>query len=437
MEAAEPVQWEPMQAPQAPPAPRNVQETGLDPVFLSTLVLKSMHGAGKCMLAVLSGRLRLPVGVLREVLTQLVADASAEVSWRGDTELELQYQLTATGRQRATDALARCVYTGPAPVPLQAWNQIVQRQSVRHPRASRPGASDLDAAFSDDMTPSAVRVMAGAALHAGRTMLLHGPSGSGKSTLARKLARLQQGVVAIPHAVLVDGHVILVHDAQLHHAPTPMQAHQMENARSADLRWTLCQRPVIHAGAELERGMLELRFDTQRGAWRAPLQLLANNGVLLLDDLGRQRIAAQELVARLATPTDSGHELLALEGGLVSLPFDAMLIYATHLPLPGLLDDAALRRAGYKIRLGALDEPAYRNLFRQQCRNLRIVFDDTAYQHMLTRLHSTGARPLLAGVPKELLVRLSDFAAFAGDAPRLTPAALEQAWASLYGEVAS
>lgn len=436
MEAAEPVQWEPYNAMPVPPAPKTVQETGLDPAFLAALVLKSMHGAGKCLLPVLSGRLRLPVTVLRELLSQLVAESAAEVAWRGETELDLQYQLTAAGRLRAADALARCAYAGPAPVPLAAWREQVQRQSVRHPRAQRPGAAELDAVFSDDVTPLPVRSMAGAALHAGRTIMLHGPSGSGKSTLARKLARLQQGVVAIPHAVLADGHVILVHDAQLHQAPTPLQLRSLDSARSTDLRWSLCQRPVVHAGAGLERSMLDLRHDPQLGVLRAPLQLLANNGVLVIDDLGRQRISAQELVARLSAPGESGQELLALEGGHVCLPFDAVLMFATHLPLPALLDDAAMRRAGYKIRLGALDEVAYRTLFRQQCRALRIVFDESVYQHMLAQWHQPGGRPLLVGTPRELLVRLSDFAAFAGEPPRLTAAAVEQAWTSLYGEAA-
>jgi len=52
-------------------------------------------------------------------------------------------------------------------------------------------------------------------------------------------------------------------------------------------------------------------------------------------------------------------------------------------------------------------------------------------EHLVTRLHRESGTPLLACYPQELLGRLSDFASLAGHEPRLSIAALEQAWNSV------
>jgi hypothetical protein len=57
--------------------------------------------------------------------------------------------------------------------------------------------------------------------------------------------------------------------------------------------------------------------------------------------------------------------------------------------------------------------------------------DEAVIDHLITRLHRTSGTPLLACYPHELLGRVLDFAGFAGTEPRLTIAALEQAWNSM------
>ncbi|UUZ51327.1 hypothetical protein LP420_18770 [Massilia sp. B-10] len=110
-----------------------------------------------------------------------------------------------------------------------------------------------------------MRDLVGAAMQSSRSMLLHGPSGSGKSLLARKLGLLQQGIVAVPYAILVSHDIVLVHDPLLHLAPAT-QSRQSEERRSSDSRWALCQRPLIQVGAELSAEMLDLRHDASAQA---------------------------------------------------------------------------------------------------------------------------------------------------------------------------
>jgi hypothetical protein len=114
------------------------------------------------------------------------------------------------------------------------------------------------------------------------------------------------------------------------------------------------------------------------------------------------------------------------------VPFDAAVVFATNLPPNQVFDDAFMRRIGYKVQVGALPEQAYRALVRRQCRLRGIDCDEAALEHLVTRLHGANGRALLAGYPHELLGHVADFASFAGVEPRLTVAALDQAWHSLF-----
>lgn len=417
--------------PLLPHPPRTVRDTGLEPALLSELAGKALLAAGKCHLSVLTGRLRLSINVLREVLDSLQRDQLVEVAWRGDSDIDVQYQLTGIGRQRAAEWLERSPYAGPAPVPLEAWRTQLQRQALHLPPVL---AADVASVFADDCLPPRIHELVGAAMHAGRSVCLYGPSGSGKSTLARKLGRLLQGVVAVPYAVAVGSAIIQLYDPAVHLAPAPAPG-RPTSARSGDSRWLLCQRPVVQLGAELDGAMLDLRHDRAGGCYLAPPQLKACHGLLIVDDLGRQRLPANALLNRLAQLLDSGTDQLALPGGhAFSVPCQAALAFVTNLAPQSLLDGAALRRIGYKVALGPLPEASYRSLLRQQCRARGIEADEAALAYLVGELHPGSGQPLLASLPREIVARVAEFAGFAGTVPSLSPATLDQAWSSMFAD---
>jgi hypothetical protein len=268
-------------------------------------------------------------------------------------------------------------------------------------------------------------------MYARRSLLLYGPSGSGKTQLATKLGRLLPGPIAVPYALIVGRQVIRLYDPALH--VTPPINRQQEERRSCDARWTMCQRPVVHVGAELGREMLDLRYDADEGVYHAPPHLQANNGMLVIDDVGRQRMPAAELLNRFIGPLDAGIDQLTLHGGQSeAVPFDAAVVFATNLVPAEILDDTALRRIGYKAEIGPWHPSAYRTLLRRQCRLRRIEYDEEAADHLIERLHVRAGRALLACYPSELLDRIADFAGFAGIEPRLAIATIEQAWRSMF-----
>ncbi|MHA4868940.1 ATP-binding protein [Duganella sp. PWIR1] len=413
-----------------PPQPKSVRDTGLPQQLIVELIAKALYLNGRSHLPVLTTRLHLSINVLREVLDFMVAEHVAEVAWRGESDIDVQYQLTGAGKQRAASWLERCSYTGPAPVRLEAWWAMVERQAAQAPL---PSADELAVEFSDDFLAPPVQRMLGAAMHAGRSMLLYGPSGSGKSVLARRLGTLLPGLVAVPHAVVVGQDIVQVYDPALHRAPMPRQVRQVPERRSNDPRWVLCQRPVVALDASLDADMLDLQLDAANGCYRAPPQLKANNGLLIVDDLGRQRMSAAELLNRFAQAQELEHSDLSLAGGYhFQAPCRMRLVFVTSLPPSSLLDDAALRRVGYKIPVGALNAANYRSLVRQQCLSTGVAFDEAALRYLLDELHAGAGLPLLACYPREIVGRVADFAGYMGEPARMSVAALDQAWISMF-----
>jgi len=423
-----------------PRQPRTVSDTGLDPRLLSALVLKTLHSTGRAPLPLLAGKLRLSISVLREMLNAMTVEQHVEVAWSGDSDIDVQYQLTPIGQRAALACLEACRYAGPAPVTLAAYRTMVERQSLRQPLLRQgvpqssgprgPVSAALAALLAEDGLDPGLRELLGAALHAQRPLLLHGPTGSGKTTLARKLARLLPGAVAVPYAILVGEHIVPFHDSLRHSAPLPL-GRQQEERRSCDARWAICQRPLVHVGAELDASMLTLHPDAESGVHHAPLQLQANNGILVLDDLGRGRAPVADVLAAWLGMLDGVPARLVASGHGETMPFDAMLVLVTNLAPSSVFDAAFLRRIAYRIGLGPLAEPSYRAVLRRACRLHGIDCDEAVIDHLVGCLHRTSGTPLLACYPHELLGRVLDFAGFAGTEPRLTIAALEQAWNSI------
>ena len=210
-------------------------------------------------------------------------------------------------------------------------------------------------------------------------------------------------------------------------------AQQAAERRSSDPRWVLCQRPVVALGADLEADMLDLQADGASGCYRAPPQLKANNGLLIVDDLERQRLPVALLLNRFVQAQERQCSQLSLTGGYhFSAPCRLRLVFATSAAPAALLDEAALRRVGYKIPVGALSVANYRTLLRQQCLSHGVVYDEAALRYLLNELHAGSALPLLACYPREIVGRIADFSGFLGETARLTVATLDQAWISMF-----
>ncbi|MDQ9168910.1 ATP-binding protein [Oxalobacteraceae bacterium R-40] len=412
--------------------PKSVQSTGIDRLLILELIAKCMFISGKINLSSLSSRLKLSINVLNEVLGFMVAEKMAEVVRRGASDVDVEYQLSTAGKQRAAEFMTSCRYVGPAPVTLEAYRRMVEKHSVRGTHVVQ---QDMASAFSDLNLNSTIRDQIGAAMNSGRPLFLYGPPGSGKTYIAEKLGRLMQGLVPVPYAITVENEIIQVFDPLVHHPVNIEPSHDSIDRQAYDGRWLLCERPVVLTGGELTLEMLELRYDYHTGFYQAPPHFKANNGIFIVDDLGRQQVKPKDLMNRWIVPLDRGCDYLTLHTGYKFVaPFDLSVIFSTNIHPAELADEAFMRRLGYKIHIGPLSEEEYRNVFRQHSYALGINYDEAAFRYLVDDLHAKNSRPLLACYPRDLLNQITDYARFYSEPRVMCPQALKRVWHTYFAQ---
>ena len=413
--------------PANPPVARTREDAGLPEHLMIELILRLLATHGVLRAVAIAARLGLSLQALEPTLQFLRAERLLEVPRRGSFDADVSYQLTESGRLRAADAFERCRYIGPAPVSLDDYLEQSALQGIRDIRVD---VQRLSGALGDAVVPESLRLSLGAALNSGRSIYLYGASGTGKTYLAERLVGAVDGAIRIPHAIHVHGEIIQLFDPLVHQRvlePTAVSA--LERSAGGDQRWVLVRRPVVTMGGELSLEMLELRIERHGGYYIAPPQMKANNGLLIIDDLGRQKVSVRELMNRWIVPLDRAVDYLSLGSGLkFEVPFDLRVIFSSNLAPDSVGDPAFLRRLSYKIHVGALDETGYREIFRQACDRARVLHSDTCADFLIRDLHRASGLPLYPAVPSDLVNKLVDRSAFLGEPVRIDDESLRWAW---------
>jgi predicted ATPase with chaperone activity len=416
---------------QLAPRPQSLAATGLSQSFVADLLSKQLHEGGTLSLHTLVKRLALSGKIIESVLNFMRKEARVEVLAGPNSEPGLQYRLTDRGRVNALDALGRSNYVGRAPVPLQAYSETVRAQSV-HERFITQSA--MRTAFEDIVLPADLVDRLGSSLNSGRPIFVYGPAGTGKSYIARKLARMFHDRVMIPYAISVNETVIEVFDPVAHEAIGLTDSRPEFSLEGGfDPRYVCCARPVVAAGGELTADMLEVQYDTATREIRAPLQLKANNGLFLIDDMGRQKVPPETIFNRWIIPMEEKLDYLSLGGGRhFSVPFDVVLIFSTNLHPLDLADEAFLRRIGYKIEFDYLTPDEYRAIWKVACQDYGILYDADVLEFALTELHQKESVRLLPCHPRDLLGIARDLTTYLDLPKRVTAEHLRWAWKNYF-----
>jgi hypothetical protein len=416
-----------------PYAPRTPEETGIPFLFLVELLTKVLFLRGQLRLAELVAHVRLTVSVIEALLTFMRAEKTCETVRRGTTgtDADLCYQLTELGRNRGSQYILQNAYAGPCPVTLEAYTAQVALQSVEGMQVTR---SDLDTEFADLVVNPKVLEQLGAAMNSGRAIFVHGPAGSGKTYLAERLRGLLKGAVLVPYAIMVDREVLPFYDSLVHELlPEEDAVPSLDRRAVPDARWVRVKRPAVLVGGELTMPMLDLQFDQGSRLYHAPTHLKANNGIFIIDDLGRQRCSAVELMNRWIVPMDRREDFLSLHTGYkFPVPFDMIIVFSSNFAPDQLADGAFLRRLGYKIHVGEVTVEQYEKIFRDVCARYGIAFDQASFQYLIEEHHTKEARPLLACYPRDLLAQVRDVARYYDREPKLNPGGLAWAWKNYF-----
>jgi predicted ATPase with chaperone activity len=416
------------------PRPTQLEDTGLSETFVADLVAKHLLDRGTLTIAELSSLLALAGSIVERILNFMRGEARIEVKPRAGHDQALSYALTEAGRSSALDAMMRSGYVGPAPVPLKHYARVARAQTI-HGRSVAKSA--MRAAFNDVVIEPELLDRLGPSLNSGRAIFLYGAAGTGKTYISQKLSRLFYDLTLVPHAIAIDDVIVQVFDHQLHKIVShDVGDERIMLERGHDPRFNVCERPVAITGGELTGGMLEIRHDPATRLYEAPLQLKANNGIFIIDDMGRQRITPKELFNRWIVPLEEKRDYLDLGYGKhFSVPFDVILMFSTNIHPLELADDAFLRRIGYKIEFETLSPELYKRIWNDVCREFRVVCEPDVLDFVFQDLHAVHGVPLLPCHPRDLLGMAVDHAVYSDEPRRVTKGHMQWAWDNYFVSV--
>ncbi len=402
-----------------PSIPQNTKDLGIPESLVLDLVLRRMLIEGYSNLAGLSKSLRISVPVIDTVFKHMRSQQLVEI--KGMQGNDYNFTLSQAGKQLAGERFQVSQYAGACPVSLNDYHAATKAQSAKVQVDRRV----LRQAFSDLIVSDRMLDQLGPAIISQTSIFVYGPTGNGKTSLAERMLRVYQDAIMIPYAVEVDSQIISVYDPVVHHP--------VENFdEDVDPRWIMCKRPCIIVGGELIPSMLELRLDESSGIYAAPLQMKANNGILLIDDFGRQLMSPRDLLNRWIVPLDRRVDYLMLRYGVkFQIPFELMVVFSTNLEPSDLADEAFLRRIHNKIYVEAVDPNSFDQIFARvvQSRNIQVEGDSSEYLRKLCLRE--GRTELRACYPADICNILTAIGRYEGRPPLMTKPELERA-TSLY-----
>jgi predicted ATPase with chaperone activity len=257
---------------------------------------------------------------------------------------------------------------------------------------------------------------------------VYGPPGNGKSVISQSIRNLLDGDIAIPYALEVEGQIVRLFDPVNHDELRLAEGEGLADYAAPDRRWIRCRRPLVTVGGELTLDSLELKYNATSGFYHAPVQAVANGGVLVIDDFGRQQVEPRQFLNRWIVPLESRVDYLTLQTGQkFELPFAVLLVFATNLPPSKLVDEAFLRRIHYKVLAESPTIQEFREIFKGYCLKRDVPYRDDLVDDLLEGFYRPRGIALRGCQPRDLIEQALSLAEYLGEPKRLTSELLHSA----------
>jgi energy-coupling factor transporter ATP-binding protein EcfA2 len=413
-----------------PTEPADIAATGIEKVELMGLMMKLIYSARLQTIRQITDAIKLPYRMVAE-LVQMAVDRKLLQSMgvRG-ADSGTSYAFTDGGTRWAVEALGQVGYVGPAPVPLDQFNEQVIHQKLTNEVITfdRIRKSIGSLTFDD-----ALIEQCGPGLNSGRAMLLYGPPGNGKTSIARCMAGVFTDIIYLPYAIAVEGQIIRLFDPAIHDAVDSAGLSEEPGflgtrGDTLDHRWVACRRPFLVAGGELTLEMLDLLYNPTGRYYEAPIHIKALGGCFIIDDFGRQLVSPTALLNRWIIPLENRVDYLKLHTGKsFSIPFEELVIFSTNIEPEDLMDPAFLRRLPYKIEVGAPSLESFRRIFETECARHDLTLSSETFDSIVHKIQKEKGLELAAYQPKFIVDQVIATCRFMEKVPQMEPRYIEYA----------
>ncbi len=407
-----------------PPTPEELDETGVSQAFLRDLTLKHVASLANPTTASVAEKIHLPLALTDELLYQLYREKLIEIRLQSALG-QTRYAMLDHGWEQVARLQKYCGYAGPAPVTLDDYSYMMRLQATPSKPASM---SAVRSALRDLVLPESLLNTLGCAVNSRSSLFLTGLPGTGKTAIAERLNSVLGGTLWIPYAIEIDGQIIRIFDTHNHHVVSEQAA-----PNEYDRRWIRIERPMIVVGGELTLENTDLVWSEYSRFYEAPFHVKSNGGTLVIDELGRQRVSCRDLLNRWIMPLEKRVDFLTMHSGKkIDVPFEQLVVFSTNLDEREFVDEAFLRRMGYRARLELPTPGAYGEIFRRAAVTRGLAVDHESINYLLHK-YGQEHRPMKCCEPRDLLNRISDICSFEGRPLQLSTATIDAAWRNYFG----
>jgi len=408
----------------APPVPESLEATGISFQFLADLALKVSATESALTTITVADRMCLPTPLVEQLMQHLYHEKLVEIRGREGFNNN-RYALLDRGWDQLRRVMEISGYVGPAPVSLAAYSAMMRSQAQPDDLV---GPEQVTGAFHDLVLPESLLQTLGFAINSRRSLFISGIPGTGKTSVAERINNALQTPIWIPYAFAVDEHVINIFDAHNHE-----RTFDEDNHEAYDRRWLRISRPLVIVGGEMTLESADLIYNRASRYYEAPFQIKANCGTLVIDDFGRQRVEPEDMLNRWIIPLERKVDFLTLHTGKkISVPFEQLVVFSTNLEPSRLVDEAFLRRMGYRIRLEPPEEETYRKIFKSYSENAGVSYEPAVLDYAISK-YVAEKRVMKACEPRDLINRFLDICQYRNLQPVLTDDLVDLAWNNYFG----
>ncbi|BDZ69031.1 ATP-binding protein [Methanobacterium ferruginis] len=341
--------------------PKSLDEIDLSRAVIQNLLLKIINTYGNITVQQMHEISGLHIDLLEECLRPMEKDDLIVQTSGGFLFASVEYTIKKKGHQKAVKLIEENPYIGLAPVTYDEYFKIMEVQiKGRYPLTIPEEV--IQRAFHDVVGMEYPKKVLTEAAIGGKGFFIYGPPGTGKTFLTSKMSELLPPII-MPRYVEFSGNIIQMFDPDFH---------RMRPEQPGDARWVKIFAPFVFTGSELSTEKMETLYNPNKGVYETSPLIKANGGVLLLDDLGRQKEDPNVLLNRMIVPLENKKDVIYIKGAPVIVHTHFIPALSTNLEIT-IVDEAHLRRAPLHVYLEVPSSDEIVEVFK---RNLDMLKED-------------------------------------------------------------